>query len=91
MMDKRSKPQARREFLQRTGLQVAGLAALAPMAVATARAQDKLAPEMVMYQTQPKEGHQCSQCLHFQAPNACAIVNGEIKPEGWCAVWAAKG
>ena len=91
MMDKRSKPQARREFLQRTGLQVAGLAALAPMAVATARAQDKLAPEMVMYQTQPKEGHQCSQCLHFQPPNACAIVNGEIKPEGWCAVWAAKG
>ncbi|MBL6455677.1 high-potential iron-sulfur protein [Belnapia sp. T6] len=90
-MDKRSKPQARRAFLQRTGLQVAGLAALAPFAVATARAQDKLAPEMVMYQNEPKEGQRCSGCQHFQPPNACAIVNGNISPDGWCAVWAAKG
>ncbi|MBL6079116.1 high-potential iron-sulfur protein [Belnapia sp. T18] len=90
-MDRTRKPQARREFLQRTGLQIAGLAALAPVAIATARAQDKLAPEMVMYQVQPKDGQRCDGCLHFQPPNACAIVNGEIKPEGWCAVWAAKG
>ncbi|WP_043338837.1 high-potential iron-sulfur protein [Belnapia moabensis] len=90
-MDRTRKPQARREFLQKTGLQIAGLAALAPIAVATARAQDKLAPEMVMYQNQPKDNQRCDGCLHFQPPNACAIVNGEIKPEGWCAVWAAKG
>jgi len=90
VMDKRSKLQARREFLQKTGLQVAGLAALAPVVASRAQAQDKLAPEMVMYQTTPKDNQRCDGCLHFQPPNACAIVSGEIKPEGWCAVWAAK-
>ena len=72
-------------------LRGAGLAMLsAPLAIGRARAQDKLAPEMVMYQGSPKEGHQCSGCMHFQAPNACAIVSGNIAPAGWCAVWAAK-
>ncbi|SDB70992.1 high-potential iron-sulfur protein [Belnapia rosea] len=88
MTHNRRKPQARRAFLQRAGLQAAGLVTLV---TAAARAQDKLAPEMVMYQDQPKDGQKCSTCLHFQAPNACAIVSGNISPEGWCAVWAAKG
>ncbi|TDH63336.1 hypothetical protein E2C06_07340 [Dankookia rubra] len=45
---------------------------------------------MVMYQDKPKDGQKCGGCLHFQPPNACAIVAGNISPEGWCAVWAAK-
>jgi hypothetical protein len=75
---------------RRAALQAAGLAALAPLGLRQAQAQDKLAPAMVMYQTMPKEGQKCSGCLHFQPPNACAIVSGDISPEGWCAVWAAK-
>lgn len=76
---------------RRAALQAAGLAALAPLALPhRAKAQDKLAPEMVMYQATPKDGQKCSGCLHFQAPNACAIVSGNIAAEGWCAVWAAK-
>ncbi|MDO9707465.1 high-potential iron-sulfur protein [Paracraurococcus lichenis] len=75
---------------RRAVLQAAGLAALAPVAVTRARAQDKLQPAMVMYQGNPKDGQQCSGCLHFQPPNACAIVAGNISPSGWCAVWAKK-
>lgn len=75
---------------RRAILQVAGLAALAPVAAGRAVAQDKLQGAMVLYQNMPKDGQQCSACLHFQAPNACAIVAGEINPNGWCAVWAAK-
>jgi High potential iron-sulfur protein len=82
----RSTPKSRRAVLQG-----AGLAALAaPVALSQSRAQDKLQPAMVLYQAMPKDGQQCSGCLHFQAPNACAIVAGEIKPDGWCAVWAKK-
>jgi hypothetical protein len=82
--DKRM-PKARRALLR-----AAGLAALAPIAVSRSQAQDKLQGSMVMYQATPKDGQKCSGCLHFQPPNACAIVTGNISPEGWCAVWAAK-
>nr|WP_242481694.1 high-potential iron-sulfur protein [Paracraurococcus ruber] len=44
-----------------------------------------------MYQDHPKDNQRCDGCLHFQPPNACAIVSGNINPAGWCAVWAAKG
>lgn len=79
---------------RRAALQAAGLAAIAPLGLGLglgrAQAQDKLAPAMVMYQATPKDGQKCSTCLHFQEPKACAIVSGDISPEGWCAVWAAK-
>ncbi|MBK1657875.1 high-potential iron-sulfur protein [Paracraurococcus ruber] len=83
-----SKPMAKR---RRAVLQAAGLAALAPLAATRAQAQDKLQPAMVMYQDHPKDNQRCDGCLHFQPPNACAIVSGNINPAGWCAVWAAKG
>ena len=77
----------RRDML-RTGLAVvAGTVG----AVATARAQDqKIAQELVQYQNQPKEGAKCAGCAQFQAPNACAIVAGNISPNGWCVAYAPK-
>lgn len=69
----------------------AGAAVLSAGAVArTALAQEKIAPEMVMYQDQPKDGQECDQCLHFEPPNACKLVAGEISPKGWCGVFAPK-
>ena len=50
----------------------------------------------VAYQDNPKDGHQCSGCKLFvpgadeKAPGTCKSVAGEIKPEGWCKLWAAK-
>ena len=85
MKDDKQMPKSRRAILQ-----AAGFAALAPIMVTRARAQDKLAPAMVMYQDRPKDNQRCDGCLHFQPPNACAIVSGNIAPQGWCAVWAAK-
>lgn len=84
-MDENSAMKSRRGMLR-----VAGLAALVPLVATQAKAQDKLAPEMVMYQPTPKDGQKCIDCLHFEPPRACAIVSGDIDPEGWCAVWAPK-
>jgi hypothetical protein len=69
----------------------AGLGALAAGALRPALAQAPKVPQSaVMYQDQPKDGHKCSDCQHFQPPNACAVVAGTISPDGWCGVWTAK-
>ncbi len=55
-----------------------------------AYAQEKLAQNIVQYQTTPKDGAECSKCVNFQPPNACAIVAGDINPNGWCVAFAPK-
>ncbi|RLM53997.1 hypothetical protein DVK02_11260 [Halobellus sp. Atlit-31R] len=48
----------------------------------------------VQYQEEPNEGQQCSGCtLYIEDKNgdgmgACAIVEGNIDPEGWCISYA---
>jgi hypothetical protein len=55
-----------------------------------AHAQQKLPKETVKYQFEPKNGQQCSKCTHFEPPNACKLVQGEINPKGWCILYAPK-
>ena len=77
----------------RRGFLCAGAAVVAAGAVATAttaRAQTKIEKSMVMYQETPKDGQHCSICLNFQPPNACALVGGDISPNGWCGAFAPK-
>lgn len=69
----------------------AGIAAVAaPLAARRAEAQQKLAKALIMYQDTPKDGQRCDACTHWQPPNACAIVEGEINPAGWCGAFAPK-
>jgi hypothetical protein len=78
---------------QKTGrraLLQAGVAILAAGAATQAVAQQKIDKALVMYQEKPKGTQQCDNCLHWQAPNACAIVNGPILPNGWCGAYAPK-
>jgi hypothetical protein len=74
---------------RRTILQ-AGVAILAAGAATQAAAQQKIEKTLVMYQEKPKGAQQCSNCLHFQPPDACAIVVGPIVPAGWCGAYAPK-
>ncbi len=84
------------EVSARRAVLKSALAVLCGTAAATAttrlaRAQDaKLAQNVVQYQTSPKDGAMCSGCVNFQPPNACAIVSGEIVPNGWCVAFAPK-
>jgi hypothetical protein len=34
-------------------------------------------------------GH-CGDCVHFQAPNGCTVVEGTINPHGVCRYFLAK-
>lgn len=53
-------------------------------------AQAKIAQAAVHYQAQPKDGKQCDACNFFIAPNSCKLVDGDIAPTGWCALWVKK-
>ena len=80
-----------------------GSADSVPEEYATATAQDGTernpdsvaTQEAVMYQSEPKDGQQCSDCA-FYIPDkngdglgACAVVEGTIEPQAWCSSYVA--
>lgn len=86
-MTKETNDIATRRTILRAGLAaVGGVAAIAT----SARAQEKIAPAMVQYQTTPKDGNKCSACVNWEAPAGCKIVSGTIDPNGWCIAFAPK-
>ena len=90
-MIKRYDPEATRRSLLKTGLAAIGGVVAASGAIAQSKlAQDKIAQNLVQYQTTPKDGQKCSTCVNFEAPNTCKIVAGTISPEGWCIAFAPK-
>ena len=50
----------------------------------------KVSKASVQYQDQPKGVQKCGNCIQFIQPNACKVVEGEISPEGWCAIWVGQ-
>ena len=78
-----------RRTVLRAGLGLGGVAAAAAVA-SQAQAQTKIAPALVQYQDTPKDGKRCDACIQWVAPNGCKLVDGPIKPEGWCALFAPK-
>lgn len=63
-----------------------------PSADTAAQAETaKVSQASVQYQSQPKGEQKCDGCLHFIAEsNTCKLVEGQISPDGWCALWAQK-
>jgi High potential iron-sulfur protein len=50
----------------------------------------KMAQAAAGYQNAPKGTQQCDNCLLFQAPDSCQLVDGTINPSGWCRFYAKK-
>lgn len=80
----------RRSLLKRGAL-LLGAAAAIPVTRHSVAAAAKAPQAAVKYQDKPQGDQQCDNCIHFEAPSACKIVEGSISPKGWCAVWAKKG
>ncbi len=55
-----------------------------------AKAQTKVAQQVVGYQDTPHDAQRCDNCLQFQPPDACKVVEGKISPSGWCKVYVRK-
>ena len=83
-MDKCEKRVSRRTVL------IAAAGAVPVLALMSGSAEAKMAQTAVKYQATPKDGKQCDGCNFFVAPNSCKMVDGEIAPTGWCALWVKK-
>jgi hypothetical protein len=75
-----------RRVVLRGGLALAVLAG----AAGTVDAQKKATQKMVQYQQKPKANQECDECLHFEPPSSCKMVEGTINPKGWCSLFAVK-
>jgi hypothetical protein len=85
-----SKDVSRRCLLRRAACAVGAVAA-SSVAANNALAQAKSKKEAVDYQDSPKGDQQCSNCMLFEAPTSCKVVEGQINQQGWCKIWVKKG
>ncbi len=50
---------------------------------------DKVSKQQAHYSEGMKSAH-CGICKHFEKPNGCEIVAGDIKSDMWCEFFKAK-
>jgi hypothetical protein len=53
-----------------------------------ARAQVKTSQAEAQYRASPNNGMSCAVCQLFRPPRGCAVVAGDIAPQGWCRFFA---
>jgi hypothetical protein len=87
-MDEQAKL-TRRSMLRCAALLAGGTLAAGVIQIKPAYAQ-KAGKDAVKYQDSPKDGQKCADCLYFQAPGSCAVVEGPISPNGWCSLYNKK-
>ena len=80
---------ARRSLLRAAACAGVGLAAGA-MTARSAMAQQKASKQAMHYQDKPSGAKKCSECLQFEAPASCKVVEGTISPNGYCIAWVKK-
>ena len=62
-----------------------------PAGEMTSKPGAKVDKQTVQYQERPKGDRSCANCVHFDADSqTCALVAGDISPQGWCSLWAGK-
>jgi hypothetical protein len=49
--------------------------------------QAKLTKAAARYQDQPRSNQSCASCPYFVIPNGCAVVLGDVSPNGWCPMY----
>ena len=80
---------SRRSLLRGAALLASGTLAGSIVSIKPAYAQ-KASKVDAKYQDSPKDGQKCDQCVYFQAPNKCGVVEGDISPNGWSAMFNKK-
>jgi hypothetical protein len=84
-----TKDLSRRGLLQQAAT-AAGTVTVLGLVATPARSQAKLSLKDVEYQDQPKGTQRCDNCVQFEAPTACKVVDGKVSAQGWCKVYAPK-
>jgi hypothetical protein len=47
----------------------------------------KYSKEKVGYRDEPYLGRNCARCVLYSGDGVCAIVEGQVSPDGWCTQW----
>jgi High potential iron-sulfur protein len=95
-MDDKSKIRSgvlsRRSVLRSVAVAAGGTAMLGTIVSGNrfAEAQTKVAKAVVGYQDSPHDGQRCDNCLQFEPPSSCKVVEGNISASGWCKVYVKK-
>jgi len=59
----------------------------APDANKPKAAMKKYSKERVGYRDEPYLGRTCGKCVLYAGDGNCAIVDGQVSPDGWCTQW----
>ena len=90
MEDNMERKLSRRSILKSAAL-MAGAACVGTAALSNeALAQQKASKAAMKYQDKPNGSMKCSNCLQFEPPSSCKVVEGTISPEGYCIAWVKK-
>jgi hypothetical protein len=78
-----------RRGLLKQALLLGGVACAGAFAARNAHAQ-KASKEALKYQDKPNGDQKCSNCMQFEPPGSCKLVEGAISPNGYCIAWVKK-
>ncbi len=92
MRDEEKTPAARlsRRALLRNAAVAGGAAVLGTTVIASRANAAQVPQKLVGYQDHPHGNQRCDNCAQFLPPSSCKVVEGTIKPEGWCKVYVKK-
>jgi hypothetical protein len=79
-----------RRRLLKIAIRSAGAATVVGFAAADASAANKVPKQAVAYRDSPNGNQRCDNCAVFEPPNACQLVAGTVKPNGWCRIYRPK-
>lgn len=88
----RSAQLSRRSLLRNVTFAAGGAAILSTAATANRAdaAETKVTQKAAAYQDTPKGPQRCDNCTQFEPPSSCKVVEGNINPAGWCALYVMK-
>ena len=90
-MDHKLERKLSRRSILRSAALMAGVACAGTLAARNeALAQQKASKAAMKYQDKPNGSMKCSNCLQFEPPASCKVVEGTISPEGYCIAWVKK-
>ena len=81
---------SRRSVLARAAWLAGATLTGAVIPIELASAQQKASKEAMKYQDKPNGDQRCDNCMQFQAPSSCKVVDGTISPQGYCIAWVKK-
>ena len=83
---------SRRSTLRKLAFTAGGAAMLATTTSGNraAAAPTKMTQKAVAYQDSPQGAQSCDNCMQFEPPSSCKVVEGNISPGGWCKIYVKK-